>query len=327
MLNAGISLLDSLAALANQQQYPALQQLLTQLQQQIKQGNSFSNAVEQQHSYFDTLTCRLISAGEQSGNLEKMLQRAADYRQHSETLKQRIRSACLYPAIVLTTATVVTLILLLVVVPQFCQLFADNHIALPQLTQQIINLSQQLHHHYKTLLLLPLSLLTMKFVSPHSHHLNQFHDWLLLKLPVVGNIIKKRIIVRCLETLATTFSAGIPLLEGLAMSAAVANNDCFYRALMAIETSVAKGQSLHQAIQQSTLFSPLVVEMVACGERSGQLDKLIMHLTTYYRQQIDHFIANLNTLLEPVIMVILGGVIGFILVAIYLPIFQLGKVI
>ncbi|MCP3679098.1 MAG: hypothetical protein GY782_01985 [Gammaproteobacteria bacterium] len=149
----------------------------------------------------------------------------------------------------------------------------------------------------------------MKFVSPHSRHLNQFHDWLLLQLPVVGNIIKKGITVRCLETLTTTFVAGIPLLDGLAMSAAVANNHCFYRALMAVQHNATKGQSLHQAIQQSTLFSPLVIEMIACGEKSGQLDRLMTHLTTLYRQQIDHFVDNLNTLLEPVIMVILGGVL------------------
>lgn len=328
MMGAGVPLVQSLDIVAKGVDNIGVRNLVMAIKTDIEGGRSFSEALRQHPKYFDNLFCNLVAAGEASGSLETMLDRIATYKEKSESIKRKIKKALFYPCAVVTVAIIVTSILLIFVVPQFETLFKGFGADLPLFTKMVIHLSNIVQHIWWVILILLMgSGWLFSFYYRHSKALQNFVDRLLLKIPIIGGILNKAAIARYARTLATTFAAGVPLVEALDSVAGATGNNVYTQAVFRIKEEVSTGSQIQAAMRNTAIFPNMVVQMVAIGEEAGALDKMLAKVADIYEEEVDTAVDALSSLLEPFIMVILGVVVGGLVVAMYLPIFKMGSVI
>ncbi len=328
MLSAGVPLVQTLRLLASSHEKTSMRDLLSGICAEVESGIPLSQALKKHPRYFDDLYCDLVAAGEQSGALEQIYDRIATYREKAEALKSKIKKAMMYPAAVLGIAIIVTTILLLFVVPQFEDIFKSFGAELPAFTQMVINLSRFLQHSWY-FIAGGVILAVFLFVRAHrnSQKVRDQTDKALLKLPIIGMILHKACMARFASTLSTTFAAGIPLVDAMVSAAGASGNALYRDAVMAVRNEVMAGMQMHVAMRTVEVFPDMVTQMVMIGEESGSIDDMLTKIAGIYSQQVDDAVDGLATLIEPLIMVVLGVLVGGLVVAMYLPIFKLGSVI
>jgi type IV pilus assembly protein PilC len=328
MMKAGVPLLQSFDIIGEGFENPAMRKLVDEVKQEVAAGNSFATALRKKPQYFDELYCNLVDAGEQSGALDTLLERVATYKEKSERLKAKIKKAMTYPTAVVLVAAVVTGILLVKVVPQFQSVFKGFGAELPAFTLMVISLSEFMQQWWWALLgLLIVAIFGTRHGLKKSQALRDRRDTWLLKLPLVGTLMYKSAVARFARTLSTTFAAGVPLVEALDSVAGATGNVVFKRAVLRIRQDVATGMQLNFAMRTTGVFPNMAVQMTAIGEESGALDEMLDKVAGFYEEEVDNMVDNLTSLMEPFIMVVLGVIVGGLVVAMYLPIFQLGSAI
>ena len=329
MMKAGVPLVQSFEIVAGGVENTAVRDLIRNISNEVSSGNTFAAAVRAQpREYFDDLFCNLIEAGEQAGALETMLDRLATYKEKSEALKGKIKSAMNYPIAVLVIAGIVTAILLIKVVPQFDMVFSGFGAELPEFTQMVVAMSEFMQKWWLIILgVIGASYFSYKQAFKRSQKVRDAQDRLILKLPILGNIIEKSCVARFARTLSTTFSAGVPLVDALESVSGAAGNVVYKDAILRIRSEVSGGVQLNHSMRQTEVFPSMVVQMVAIGEESGALDDMLDKSASYYEEMVDNAVDGLTSLMEPLIMAFLGVVIGGLMIAMYLPIFQMGKAV
>lgn len=328
MMKAGVPLLQSFDIVARGHANPSVTKLLLDIRADVETGTSLSQAFRRYPQYFDKLFCNLVGAGEQAGILEDLLARLATYKEKTLALKGKIKSAMVYPAAVLAVAVIVTAVIMIWVVPSFKSVFESFGAELPLPTLFVIWLSDRFVEYWP-MVFGGAAVGSVLFVRSwkRSPKMQAATDRLILKLPVFGAVIRKAVIARWTRTLATMFSAGVPLVESLESVGGAAGNAVYHEATQRIASAVASGTSLTVAMQQTQVFPSMVTQMAAIGEESGSLDEMLRKVAEFYEEEVDAAVASLSSLMEPVIMVILGGLIGGLVIAMYLPIFKLGSVV
>ena len=328
MMKAGVPLLQSFDIIGEGLDNPNMRMLVDDIKQHVAAGNSFASALRTRPLYFDDLFCNLVDAGEQSGALENLLDRVATYKEKTEALKAKIKKAMNYPMAVVCVAIIVTGILLIKVVPQFESVFAGFGAELPAFTQSVVNLSRGLQEWWY-LFIAGIFAAVVSFGEVHKRS-EKFRDSLdraLLKAPIVGDIIYKSSVARYARTLATTFSAGVPLVEALDSVAGATGNVVFKNAVNKVKQDVTSGMQLNFSMRSTGVFPSMAIQMTAIGEESGALDTMLEKVASYYEAEVDNAVDGLTALMEPLIMSVLGVLIGGLIIAMYLPIFQLGSVV
>ncbi len=328
MMKAGVPLVQSFDIVSDGLENPSMRNLIVDIKNDVASGAGLAPALEKHPRYFDDLFCNLVGAGEQSGALETMLDRVAVYKEKTEALKAKIKKAMTYPAIVMVVAVVVTGILLVKVVPTFAETFQSFGADLPMFTQFVVGLSEAAQRTWLVFLLAAVGgIFVFREARVRSEKFSDAVDAAMLKLPVVGNILQEAVVARFSRTLATTFSAGVPLVESLDSVAGAAGNAVYRKAINKIRDEVTSGLTLNQAIRNTNIFPPMLPQMVAIGEESGALDEMLEKVAVHYEAAVDNSVDNLTSLLEPLIMSVLGILIGGLMIAMYLPIFQMGNAI
>ena len=308
--------------------HKALVELIKSIEEDVASGTPFATSLQKHPRYFDDLFCSLIEAGEQSGSLDSLMDRVATYKEKAEILKKKIKKALTYPIAVLVVALIVTSILLIKVVPQFAETFGAFGAELPAFTLFILGISDAMvAHWWKVLIGIFAAGFVYRELKLRSPKFVELVDTLTLKIPVVGDIVYEGVIARFARTLATTFSAGVPLVEALSSVSRAAGNVIYKRGIDKVQEDVTGGITLNTAMRSSNLFPPLAIQMTTIGEESGALDEMLERVATHYEQSVDDLVDNLTALLEPFIMGVLAILVGGILIAMYLPIFQLGQVV
>lgn len=328
MMRAGVPLLQSFDIIGEGFDNPTMRKLVDDLKQEVAAGNSFATALRQKPEYFDDLYCNLVDAGEQAGALETLLDRVATYKEKTEALKAKIRKAMTYPAAVVVVAFIVSAILLIKVVPQFQIVFQGFGADLPAFTQMVIGLSEIMQSYWWMVLAAVIAaIFAFKHALKTSEKFRNGVDRALLKLPIVGGILYKSSVARYARTLATTFAAGVPLVEALDSVSGATGNVVFRNAVGKIKQDVSTGMQLNFSMRSTGVFPTMAVQMTAIGEESGALDEMLAKVATYYEDEVDNLVDSLTSLMEPLIMAFLGIIVGGLVVAMYLPIFQLGNVV
>ncbi len=327
MLTAGIPIVQALTIICDGYPSGALKKLCGQVRSDLEGGKSFSAAIKAHPEQFDALVCSLVEAGELSGTLDVMMGRIALYKEKSESLKKKIKKAMYYPAAVLSVALIVTGILLIKVVPTFKELFASYGAELPGFTQFVLHISEALEAHGLLILILLVIFVTLinQLYKRHKKTRDAIQI-LLVKLPLFGPIIKKAAIARFARTLATTSAAGVPLIESLEAVSISTNNIVYYTAIQTIKSSLEAGQQMGPSMRKTGVFPVMVSQMIAIGEESGALEEMLAKVANIYEEDVDNTIDGLTSLLEPLIMVILGVVVGGLVIAMYLPVFKMGSI-
>ena len=328
MLKAGVPLLQSFDIVARGHANPAVTRLLLDIRADVETGSSLSQAFRRYPKYFDALFCNLVAAGEQGGILEQLLARLATYKEKTLAIKGKVRSAMFYPAAVLGVAFIVTAVIMVWVVPAFKEVFESFGAELPLPTQMVIALSDRFvkYGYLMLIMLVVLSALGIR-AWRRSPALQAATDKMALQLPLFGEVIRKAVIARWTSTLSTMFAAGVPLVESLDSVGGASGNAVYVEATRRIAAAVRTGTSLNIAMQSTTVFPAMVTQMVAIGEESGALEHMLRKVAEAYEEEVDAAVASLSSLMEPVIMVVLGVLIGGLVIAMYLPIFKLGSVI
>jgi type IV pilus assembly protein PilC len=328
MLTAGIPLVQAFEIVANGNEKSSMQKLLLNVKSDVEGGTSLHEALGKHPLYFDDLTVNLVEAGEQAGALEALLDKIATYKEKTEALKKKVKKALFYPAAVLGVAVLVTVVLLIFVIPQFEALYKGFGADLPAFTQAVINLSKFVQHDGIYLgVVIGAAFFAFFYFKKRSRALRQFLDRLTLKIPVVGPILNKSAIARYARTLSTMFAAGVPLVEALGSVAGATGNIVYESAVLKMRDEVATGQRLQRAMEQTGLFPNMVNQMIAVGEESGSLDEMSGKVASFYEAEVDNAVDAMSSLMEPMIMVILGVLVGSLVIAMYLPIFKLGSVV
>ncbi|MEE4716478.1 type II secretion system F family protein [Pseudomonas alliivorans] len=325
MMKAGVPLLQSFDIISEGAENPNMRSLVDSLKQEVSAGNSFATALRQKPGQFDNLFCNLVDAGEQAGALESLLDRVATYKEKTEKLKAKIKKAMTYPAAVLVVAFIVSGILLIKVVPQFQAVFAGFGAELPAFTRMVIGLSEVVQTWWLAIIgIFVGSFFIFKRSYKQSQKFRDSVDRFLLKIPLIGPLIFKSSVARYARTLATTFAAGVPLVEALDSVAGATGNVVFRNAVMKIKQDVSTGMQLNFSMRSTGVFPSLAIQMTAIGEESGALDSMLDKVATYYEDEVDNMVDSLTSLMEPMIMALLGVIVGGLVIAMYLPIFQLG---
>jgi len=328
MMSAGVPLVQSLEIVGRGHANPSMGEMVLGVKANIEGGATLAESLAKYPRQFDDLFVNLVDAGERSGALETLLDKIATYKEKTESLKKKVKKAMTYPAAVIVVAMIVTSILLYFVVPQFADMFKGFGADLPAFTKMVISLSEFIQEDWWVILLtLIIGFFSMREAHIRSVAVRRFTDRLLLKLPIVGQILYKSAVARYARTLSTMFAAGVPLVEAMESVAKAAGNIVFTEAIFQMRDQVATGQQLQLTMQQSGLFPAMAVQMVAIGEESGSLDHMCSKLADFYEEEVDAMVDNLTALLEPLIMVVLGILVGGLVVAMYLQIFKIGAAI
>ena len=326
LLKAGVPLLQAFDIICEGVDNRAVREQVLGLKQAIAAGSSLAEALRKQPRYFDELYCNLVAAGEQAGALETLLERVAIHREKSEQLKARIKKAMTYPIAVLVVASLVTGILLVHVVPQFQALFAGVDGKLPAFTLHVIALSAFMQHAWWMLVLgIVAGAAGLRQAYRASSGFRYWLDTGLLKAPLAGKLLTKSAVARYARTLSTTFAAGVPLVQALDSVAGAVGNDPFKQAIEHMRHDVSNGMQLNQSMVNSGLFPGMAIQLTAIGEESGTLEHMLEKVASHYEADVDNLVDNLTSLMEPLIMVVLGGIVGALVIAMYLPVFQLGS--
>ena len=328
MLAAGVTLIQSLDMISQGHAKASMRKLLGDITNEVRSGNPLSSSLRKHPEYFDDLYCDLVYTGEQSGALETIYDRIATYKEKAEALKSKIKKAMFYPVAVVVVALIVTTILLVFVVPQFEEIFSSFGAELPAFTLFVLAISNFVQS-YGIFIGIGIGIAGYLFMRAHkkSQSFRDRVDRAVLKIPVIGEILKKASIARFTRTLATTFAAGVPLIGALESAAGASGNAVFRDAIMFMRKEVAGGMPMHTSMRATNVFPDMVTQMVAIGEESGSVDSMLSKIATIYEAEVDDMVDGLTSLLEPMIMAVLGVVIGGLIVAMYLPIFEMGNVV
>ncbi|MCP4468543.1 MAG: type II secretion system F family protein [Halieaceae bacterium] len=328
MLKAGVPLVQSFEICEEGMEKPRMQEMVRDIRQDVAAGNGLALSLAKHPRHFDDLFCSLVGSGEESGTLETMLDRVATYKEKTEQLKAKIRKAMTYPSAVVIVAIIVTAILLIKVVPVFAETFQSFGSDLPAFTQFVMDISEFTQEWWILILAgIIAAVFGIREARLRSVAFSEAVDKLMLKAPVVGGIVHDSVIARFSRTLSTTFAAGVPLVDALNSTAGAAGNSVYAKAILQIRDDVTTGTTLYNAIKATGLFPTMLMQMVSIGEESGSLDDMLGKVATHYEDAVDNAVDSLSSLLEPIIMSILGVLVGGLLVAMYLPIFMLGSVI
>ena len=328
MLSSGVPLVQAFEIVGRGHENPSMQDLLLKIKSDIEGGIPLAEALGRHPLYFDDLFCNLVQAGEQAGVLETLLHKIAEYKEKTESIKAKIKKALTYPAAVIVVAVVVTAILLIFVVPQFEELFKGFGADLPAFTRMVVDLSKFVQAWWYVVLGVIIAVVyVLVQLKKRSEKFNQMIDRVALEVPVVGEIIHKAAIARFARTLATMSMAGVPLVEALESVSGATGNFVYANAVLQMREEVSSGSQLQQSMRQTGLFPNMVVQMVAIGEEAGSLDNMLAKVADFYEEEVNNAVDSLSSLIEPMIMAILGVVVGGLVVAMYLPIFKLGSVV
>lgn len=328
MLSAGVPLVQAFDIVGRGHDNPSMQELILGIKADVEGGSPLAEALGKHPLYFDELFCNLVHAGEQAGVLETLLHKIAEYKEKTESIKGKIKKALTYPTAVLVIAVIVTVILLIFVVPQFEELFKGFGADLPAFTKLVISMSRFLQDSWYIVFGV-IAAVGYGFIQlkKRSQPFNRFLDRLILQIPVIGAIMHKAAIARFSRTLSTMSAAGVPLVEALQSVAGATGNIIYSTAVLQMRDDVSTGTQLQMSMRQANLFPNMVVQMVAIGEESGSLDSMLGKVADFYEEEVDNAVDSLSSLIEPMIMALLGVIVGGLVVAMYLPIFKLGSAI
>jgi len=328
MMKAGVPLVQSFDIVADGLDNKGLQELVQNIRNDIASGTSFAGALRKHPKHFDDLYCNLVDSGEKAGALEKMLDRIATYLEKTEILKKKVKKAMTYPIAVVVVAIIVTAILLVKVVPQFESLFQGFGAELPVFTQMVVQLSEWMQKWWFVVLLSIVgSIFIFREAVRRSQKFSDTVDRLVLRIPVMGEIMDKSAVAKFGRVLSTTFAAGVPLVDALDSVAGATGNAVYRDAIHRIKDDVSSGTQLQASMRQQDLFPIMAVQLTAIGEESGNLDEMLGKVAEHYEAVVDDMVDNLTALMEPMIMAVLGVLVGGLIIAMYLPIFQMGQVV
>ena len=328
MLGAGVPLVQTIQMIGKGHDNGKMRKLLGDIETKLSSGIPLSDCLREHPLFFDDLYCDLVASGEQSGALETIYGRIATYKEKAEALKSKIKKAMTYPIAVLVIAGIVTSILLIFVVPVFAEIFASFGAELPAFTLLVLAISDFMQAYWYFGLA---GIFVFSFLFKRAHRSSQkFRDNVdknILKLPIIGDLLEKAAVARYARTLSTTFAAGVPLIDALESAAGASGNAIFRDAILEVRTEVSSGMQMNLAMRNCKIFPDMVIQMVAIGEESGAVDDMLSKVANVYEQQVDDAVDGLTALLEPMIMAVLGVVIGGLIIAMYLPIFEIGKIV
>ena len=328
MMDSGVPLVQSFEIIGKGHENRGMSELLMKIKADIEGGTTLSEALAKHPLYFDELFCNLVQAGEHAGILDSILDKIATYKEKTEAIKGKIKKAMTYPIAIMVVAFVITVILLIFVIPQFEQLFAGFGADLPALTKVVVAMSRWMQDFWWIVVAVIIVVVkTASETKKRSKAFNIFLDKALLKAPIIGAILHKAAIARYARTLATMFAAGVPLVEAMESVSGAVGNIVYKEAVLKMRDEVSTGTQINVAMKQTQLFPNMVVQMTAIGEEAGSVDTMLSKVADYYEAEVDDAVDNLTALLEPIIMAFLGVVIGGLVIAMYLPIFQMGKVV
>lgn len=327
LIIAGISISSAIQILGQNADHVRLLKMTSSIKDDIAIGNGLAHAMQKFPTYFDEMTCNLILAGEKSGTVDSMLEQIAEHKERLFLLKNKIKQALFYPIMILLVAIIVTVVMLIFVVPRFTDLFQNMHAELPKFTLFVICIANFLKNDGLAIFILLIMAIGWLSFAKRYKQVKLIIDSTQLKLPVIGTSLQKFILARWARSLTTLFAAGIPMTEALKTLAHSTQNVLYQNAIQTLYLDIFAGKQMHFSMQSCKLFPPMMIQMVQVGEESGTLEKMLTKIADFYESDLDHMIGHLSRLLEPLIMVILGVVIGGLVIAMYLPIFKLGAVI
>jgi type IV pilus assembly protein PilC len=327
MINAGLPLVQSLEGLASQQPNKQFKRILTKIREDVEGGSTFAASIKRHPAVFTSLYMSMVEAGEAGGFLDTVLNRLAGYIEKTMTLRRKVKGAMIYPATIITVAAAVVIFLLIFVIPTFKALFEGFGAALPLPTRIVLELSRLVRTHVVTVLgAFVGTVFGLRFYY-RTEKGKKVIDSLLLRLPIIGQLIRKVSVAKLTRTLGTLLSSGVPILDGLNITARVAGNKVVEEAILKTRSSIAEGKTIADPLGASGIFPPMVVQMISVGEQTGALDSMLAKIADFYDAEVDQAVSNLTTLLEPIMIVFLGVVVGGIIIAMYLPIFKLVTVV
>lgn len=327
MIDAGLPLVQCLEILGTQQQNKTFQKTIKDIKSSIEGGSTFAAALKKHPDVFDSLYTNLVSAGEVGGMLDTILARLATYIEKAEKLKGRVKGAMIYPAVVLTVAVGAVAILLLFVIPIFAKMFADVGAALPAPTQFVLDISNFLKH-YIIYIIIGIGIIYFAVRSYYKTDNGKLViDAMVLKLPVFGDLIRKNAVARFTRTLSTMISSGVPVMEGLEIVARTSGNQIIENAIMKARESIAAGKTIAEPLAQTKVFPSMVIQMISVGEATGNMDAMLSKIADFYDEEVDAAVAAMTSLIEPLLIVFLGVIIGGLVVSMYLPIFKIASTI
>ena len=328
MMAAGVPMVQSFDIVGRGHENPSMQELILSIKADVEGGTALADALKKHPLYFDDLFVNLVRAGEHAGVLEDLLDKIATYKEKTESIKGKIKKALFYPVAVIAVAIIVTAVIMIFVIPQFEGLFRSFGADLPAFTKFVVSISHFMQAYWWAILFGTVAIgYTFTYFWKRSRRLRQVIDRVLLKIPVIGGILHKAALSRFARTLATMSTAGVPLVEALDSVAGATGNVIYSDAVLRMREDVATGQSLQLSMKQRNIFPNMVIQMVAIGEESGSIDDMLNKVADFYEEQVDNAVDAMSSLLEPLIMVILGTLVGGLVVAMYLPIFKMGSAI
>lgn len=328
MLAAGVPVVQAFDIIGRGHENERMRRLAFNVRDDIGAGNSLSQALAKHPKYFDELYVSMVAAGEQSGRLEDLLKRVATYKEKTEALKRKVKKAMFYPAAVVVAAILVTGILLIFVIPKFQSFYSSFGASLPAFTRWVIGVSESVQHIGWLYLLILIALIAgIISARKRSYGFHRFLDRIALKLPVLGLIMNKSAVARFARTLSITFAAGVPITDALKTVARSTGNIVYQEAVLQANTQVAAGMRIHRALEETAIFPNVVTQMIAIGEESGEVEVMAAKVAEFYEEEVDTLVDGLSSLLEPIIMVVLGIIVGALVIAMYLPIFNLGNIV
>jgi type IV pilus assembly protein PilC len=328
MMSAGVPMVQAFEIVGKGHENPSMQDLIMDVKSTVEGGSSLAEALGKHPFYFDDLYCNLVHAGEQAGILETLLDKIATYKEKVEAIKGKIKKALFYPAAIIIVSFIITAILLIFVIPQFESMFTSFGGDLPALTKMVVELSKIFQEWWWAIFGgLGAIIYGMMQLKKRSKRFNEIMDRAILKLPIIGNIITKATIARFARTLSTMFAAGMPLVEAMDTVARASGNYVYTQAILGMKDEVATGQQINVCMKETGLFPNMVVQMLAIGEETGSVDAMLAKVADFYEEEVDNMVDGLSSLLEPLIMAVLGVLIGGLVIAMYLPIFKMGSVV
>jgi type IV pilus assembly protein PilC len=327
MIDAGLPIVQCLDILATQSPNKKLCGKVREIKEEVEAGSTFTDALRKHPKLFDDLFVNMVAAGEIGGILDSILHRLAGYMEKAMKLKSKIKGAMIYPATIVTVAFGVTAILLVFVIPVFAELFSSFGQALPAPTQFVINLSNFVITYVKYWVGAMIAAVVAFRQLYHTESGRLMFDQMFLQLPVFGDLIRKSAVARFTRTLSTLISSGVPILDALTITARTAGNKVVERAVLATRVSISEGRTIAEPLSESKVFPPMVCQMISVGETTGALDAMLQKIADFYEDEVDNAVANLTALMEPLVILILGVVIGGLVISMYLPIFKLGSVL
>ena len=328
MMKAGLPLMQAFEIVARGHSNPSMTEMLMQVRSDIEQGSALGKSFSKYPKYFDRFYCNLVSAGESGGVLESLLDKLAVYKEKTQAIKKKVKTALTYPIAIIVVAIALIFIMMMFVLPAFKEVYANMGAELPSLTQLVMSLSDLfVDYGWIMIILLIVSAFGLYKLHEKSPTLQKRIDALILRLPVFGTIVRKATIARWARTTSTLFAAGVPLVEVLDSVAGASGNILYEEATQDIRAKVTQGLSLTSSMQSTDMFPNMVIQMAAIGEESGSLDDMLNKAAEFYEDEVDNSVSRLSALMEPIIMVVLGSLIGILLIAMYLPLFNLGNVV